>query len=551
MLEIHGLRFQHHSSARPALRGIDLAVESGMFLAVVGPSGSGKSTLLRAINGLVPHFHGGQFGGRVLINGQDTRRTSTADLSRSVGFAGQDPETQTVFDTVVDDIAFGPENLGFNRTKIHEHVQCALGDMGIDHLCERDISTLSGGERQRVVIAGTLAMGSRILVLDEPLSQLDPWGAEELLQTLDGLRQHQGVSIVVAEHRLDNLLRYCTHVLELQSGTSVNGLLRTRTALRLLDARPALVQLAETLNWPELPLGVADARELHIRHGPVLPDQPENEFYPGITRISASEITVSAGDAMILDGVTMAVSEASVTVFMGRNGSGKTTLLRALAGLQAIDSGSVTIEDHAVSVLSNRDRPSAIGFVPQHPASLFLGQSVREEVETSTSGTGTPGRADAILRQFRLEHLAEHYSYDISGGERQRLAIAIATAATPRVLILDEPTRGMDQDARDELGAHLNELREAGTAVVLSTHDSELAARVADRVLLLDHGSVSLVGSPAFVFSNEPALMTDTGLTLGPGYLTVESVAREVGRLCRLRVPPRSGTAIFGADTGA
>jgi energy-coupling factor transport system ATP-binding protein len=263
MLSIENLWFQHHGAEQPALRRISLDVRPGMFLGIIGPSGSGKSTLLRTMNGLVPHFHGGGFSGTVTIGGQDTRNVGTAELSMAVGFVSQEPESQTVFDTVVDEIAFGPENLGIPGNELQGRVASALQTLQINHLAERDVATLSGGERQRVVIAAALAMGSRLLVLDEPLSQLDPWASRDLLQTLDGLRQSGEVAIVVAEHRIDQLLPHCTHIVELQRGRSEHGIQERGATSHKMNQPATIVRLADICGWPDVPETVAEAKVMH------------------------------------------------------------------------------------------------------------------------------------------------------------------------------------------------------------------------------------------------------------------------------------------------
>ncbi len=528
MLSIQNLSFQHHAASHPALRNISMTVEPGMFVGVVGPSGSGKSTLLRALNGLVPHFHGGKLGGSVIADGQDTRRVDTAELSQIVGFVSQEPEAQTVFDTVVDEIAFGPENLGLSQRDIEQRVGNALQTLKITHLGERDIATLSGGERQRVVIAATLAMGSRLLVLDEPLSQLDPWAARDLLETLDELRRSDRVAVIVAEHRIDHLLPHCTHVLELAAGESSFGLQSRQAAVDTLQRKPALARLAQIVGWPEIPARIEDAKWLHQRHGPALIPATREVSEAGPVRLEARQAAIQQGERHVIADIDLTVPPGTIQAIVGPNGAGKTTILRVLAGLQRPDLGTVQFEGTPVHELSGTFRQRSIGYVPQYPASLFLGETVREEIDIALEHETAGRTTTEVLEAFSLTGLADRFSWDISGGERQRLAIAIAVAAEPSVLLLDEPTRGMDSTARQSLYAMLDRLKRAGIAIFIATHDMDLVCTTADRVIQLDQGRITSAGTVSEIIGHDPVLQTDVARVFGPSFLTCDQVEAAV-----------------------
>jgi len=428
-----GLSYWYPGLPAPALDHLRLELDEGLTL-VGGPSGGGKSTLLRTLNGLVPHFHGGRVAGSASIGGRDLLRTSPSLLSRSVGFVFQDPERQFVYQTVAADVAFGLENVGLPRAEMGSRVDAALESVGALGLRDRRLATLSGGERQRVALAGALALRPPVVALDEPTSQLDEEGARSLAAALDSLRA-DGVSLVVAEHRRDLFEHRADRRLEVEQG-----------------------RISE---------GAGDVGPSPRRH--------HREPLGGVAWRLAG---VDAGhDRAVLKGLELEGRQGEVVAVSGLNGSGKTTLLRVIAGLLKPLRGEV-------------QRPSGrIAYLPQDPAALLHQPTLRSEVELtlrrSGGGSATPD-AEPFLAEMGLAALAERYPRDLSGGERQRAAIAAVIAGSPALALLDEPTRGMDAAARDRLIAAVDRVASGGGAVIIATHDRELAAAVADRVVSLD-----------------------------------------------------------------
>ncbi len=436
-LSFAGLHYTYPETASRALDGVDLEISSGLTL-LTGSSGSGKSTLLRVCNGLIPHFHGGVIGGSARVLGREVVRTPTRELAREVGFVFQDPELQAVYPSVERDAAFGLENLGVARGEMLRRVGDALEMCGIAHLRSRAVGTLSGGERQRLALAGVLAMRPRLLVLDEPLSQLDPEGAAALLAALHAAVQ-AGTTALVAEHR---------HHLVLG---------RADRCLRMAEGRV-------TACAPERPVETAPvAASRGVRVSP--------ELSWRLQQVSAGP----AGVAVLHD-LDLAGGTGEVVALTGANGSGKTTLLRTIAGLLPPLSGSV------------ERCPGRIAYLPQNPSALLHRATVRSEIDWTLRRTHSTGRADTVLEELGLAAVAERDPRDLSTGQRQRAALASVLAGSPALVLLDEPTRGMDGAARAALIAAVARIADRGGSAVVATHDPQLVAALATRVVDLGEG---------------------------------------------------------------
>jgi energy-coupling factor transport system ATP-binding protein len=430
--------YWYPNASEPALDAVSLDVDAGVTL-VTGASGSGKSTLLRVFNGLVPHFHGGRITGTAHVYADDVFSTPTRRLASNVGFLFQDPELQSVYATVERDVAFGVENLGVPRNEMLLRVHDSLARAGIIHLRDRAVATLSGGERQRLALAGVLAMEPRMLVLDEPLSQLDDKGALSLVGLLSSLNE-RGTGIVMAEHRVEHVLRLATRTVHIEGG-------RVAGAPRPAQYSP-----------PPPP------REQHARDGAHAAEWAMRHVTCGIDTTPIVDIDVCGG--------------GDVVVLCGANGSGKTTVLRTLAGLLRPLSGVV------------QRSPGRVAYLPQNPTALLHRPTVRAEIAwTVRHAAGDDTMAvEQMLDAFHLRHVASSYPRDLSTGERQRAALAAVLAGGPKLALLDEPTRGMDAFARAALQRAIAVVCAGGGSVVLATHDRELTAAVADRVVELKDG---------------------------------------------------------------
>jgi len=511
-LDYRGVSFAYPHAERRALDQVDLAVAGGEILLVTGASGSGKSTLLRAANGLVPHATGGRFSGEVVAFGRSTRTHHPRELADVVGFVHQDPEAQFVVDRVEADVAFVLENLGHPAAAMRRRVEEVLDALGIAHLRDRSPSSLSGGERQRCAIAGALAAAPAALALDEPTSQLDPQGADDVFAALARLNADLGTTVMLTEHRLERAAPLA-HRAAVMDGGRVGTVGPPSEVLASYRGAPSVTRLGRLLGWEPPPLTVREARAFAVSTdlGPVS-GLTATASEPGERLVSAARLRVDLGGRSALRDVTIELHRGEVTALLGRNGAGKTTLLRALARLLDPVAGRV-------------DGAATVAYVPQDPNSLLFSPTVRRELAQTLRllGRADQGEIDGWLAALGLDEVAERHPRSLSGGERQRVAIAAVAVGGADVLLLDEPTRGMDAASRVALEHAVREHATRGGAVVIATHDVELAARCATRAVVLGDGDVVATGPAREVLAG--SLFAPQVLRVVPPFLTVEEVA--------------------------
>jgi energy-coupling factor transport system ATP-binding protein len=524
MITLTNVSYAYPAAAAPALHDLSLQIAAGEFILISGGSGSGKSTLLRLLNGLVPHFSGGRLQGRVTLYGRDTLQQQPRDLTDLVGFVFQDPESQFVVDRVEDEIVFAMENLNVPPPVMRRRVEEVLDQLAIAHLRRRRVSTLSGGEQQRVAIAAALAAQPRVLVLDEPTSQLDPHGAEEVLSALQKLNADLGITIVISEHRLERVVQYADRMLVLESGR-IAALGPPREVLRQVPLRPPLQQLGSALDWQPLPLTIKEGRRFVPLSESVPAAAPAVPPAGTLPAVRLRDVTVRYGEHEALYRLTLDLPRGSLIALMGRNGSGKSTLLKALIGLVQPHSGRIELAGRPIAGVAVEQLAQRVAYVAQDPRSMLYHETVRDELAFSLRGRAQPAdraAVDRLLAAYDLQPLADAYPRGLSGGEAQRVALAAGLAGTPQLLLLDEPTRGLDYQAKAELITRLRAYCAAGATVVTATHDVELAAAAADRVVLLGDGELVVEGSArdllgaSLTFSSQVAKLFP-----GRGWLTV------------------------------
>ncbi|MFI8310137.1 ABC transporter ATP-binding protein [Streptomyces microflavus] len=585
MIRFEQVSVRYDGTDRPTLSGVDLAVPEGELVLLVGPSGVGKSTLLGTVSGLVPHFTGGVLSGRVTVGGRDTRTHKPRELADLVGTVGQDPLAHFVTDTVEDELAYGMESLGLAPDVMRRRVEETLDLLGLAELRDRPITTLSGGQQQRVAIGSVLTPHPKVLVLDEPTSALDPAAAEDVLAVLQRLVHDLGTTVLMAEHRLERVVQYADQVVLLPApgATPVMGV--PAEIMAISPVRPPVAELGLLAGWDPLPLSVRDARrgagELRARLATAEPPAPPGaaahmsgaspetsvdgdgdgdvdvnpsvapapvstgprpgriarllgrkapaEAAPApatdpVTRVEA--LSVRRGRIEALRRVTLTVAPGETVALMGRNGAGKSTLLGALVGMVEPTSGSVRVGGLAPARTDPRTMIRRVGLVPQEPRDLLYADTVAAECAAADRDAGAAeGTCRALVSELLPGVEDATHPRDLSEGQRLALALALVLTARPPLLLLDEPTRGLDYAAKGRLVGVLRSLAAEGHAIVLATHDVELAAELAHRVVILADGEVVADGPTGQVVVSSPAFAPQTAKILAPQeWLTVSQV---------------------------
>ncbi|WP_217142565.1 ABC transporter ATP-binding protein [Streptomyces sp. AC627_RSS907] len=566
MIRFEDVSVTYDGAAGPTVRGVDFEVPEGELVLLAGPSGVGKSTVLGAVSGLVPHFTGGTLRGRVTVAGRDTRTHRPRELADAVGTVGQDPLSHFVTDTVEDELAYGMESLGLAPDVMRRRVEETLDLLGLSDLRARPIATLSGGQQQRVAIGSVLTPHPDVLVLDEPTSALDPVAAEEVLAVLQRLVHDLGTTVLMAEHRLERVIQYADQVVLLPAPGAAPLLGPPADVMAVSPVYPPVVGLGRLAGWSPLPLTIRDARRraaplrerlagreiadhapsAHVPSAPARPalPAPRPAGSAALRRLLprrkpsgavapptpyAAEIrslAVRRDGVQALRHVDLTVSPGETVALMGRNGAGKSTLLSALVGLVEPSAGTVRAGDAVPHRTAPRDLVRRVGLVPQEPRDLLYADTVAAECRAADRDAGAaPGTCRALLSGLLPGVTDDTHPRDLSEGQRLTLALSVVLTARPPLLLLDEPTRGLDYAAKARLAGVLRALATDGHAIVLATHDVELAAELAHRVVLLAEGEVIADGPAADVVVASPSFAPQVAKVLAPRkWLTVAQV---------------------------
>ncbi|WP_031103632.1 ABC transporter ATP-binding protein [Streptomyces sp. NRRL S-146] len=554
MIRFEDVSVTYDGAPEPTVRGIDFEVPEGELVLLAGPSGVGKSTVLGAVSGLVPHFTGGTLRGRVTVAGRDTRTHKPRELADVVGTVGQDPLSHFVTDTVEDELAYGMESLGLAPDVMRRRVEETLDLLGLAGLRDRPIATLSGGQQQRVAIGSVLTPHPSVLVLDEPTSALDPAAAEEVLAVLQRLVHDLGTTVLMAEHRLERVIQYADQVVLLPSPGAPPILGDPAEVMAVSPVYPPVVALGRLAGWSPLPLTVRDARRragdlrqrLEAREGSALQGRGELRDQPRTTRTrqhsapptpsgEVRALSVTRARIQALHDITLTISPGETIALMGRNGAGKSTLLNSLVGLVKPSSGTVLIGEATPHRTAPKDLVRKVGLVPQEPRDLLYADTVAAECAAADQDAAAhPGTCRALVTELLPGVTDDTHPRDLSEGQRLPLALAVVLTARPPPLLLDEPTRGLDYAAKARLVTVLRTLAAEGHAIVLATHDVELAAELAHRVVLLAEGEVIADGPTADVVVSSPSFAPQVTKILAPRHwLTVAQVRaalEETGR---------------------
>jgi energy-coupling factor transport system ATP-binding protein len=542
MIDIKNLTYTYQNMSEPTLRDIDLHIDDGEFVLLLGASGSGKSTLIQCLNGLVPKVTNGNLEGEIVINGKDVRDYKVHQMASDVGIIFQNPDTQLFSLTVVKDIAFGPENLGMPKEEILGRIDRAMHTVGMEDMRDRFIFTLSGGEKQRVAIAGTLAMEPHVMVLDEPTSDLDPVGTGEVLSLVRRLNQEKDMTIILIEHKIDEVVHLADRVVVMDRGKIIMD--GTPDKIfgdghdQLKSIGIALPQLSEIIHAMkngsgdfegDLPTG-SSYNTMLSRLCQLLRDKPANiaRFRTAHTpptrtaqkpKIEIKNLRHTFEDGKVgLDGINLVIPEGDFVALIGHNGAGKTTLINHLIGFLKPDSGTIFIDGNDISGMRVATLAQSVGYLFQNPDNQIFTDSVIRELEfglenIKLSDTAIEERVNHAISMMELGEFRDRHPHSLSRGQRQRLAVASILAMEPDIIVLDEPTTGQDWGHVNKFLQQIRHLNELGKTIILVTHDMNLVAEYARRTVVMDNGKIVLDGDTRHVFS-EQEILEKTGITL-------------------------------------
>lgn len=560
VIDIRNVSFTYPGSELPVLNQVNLTIEPGSFIAIIGGNGSGKSTLCKLLNGLIPHYYSGDFEGEVHIHGQSIAQKTVAQLSRRVGYVYQDFDNQLVRPTVLDEACFAPLNYGLPDYK--DRALHALELCGLAHLQQRYIWELSGGQKHLLALAGALSLGAEILIVDEPVSQLDPSHARQVYEVLLELNQNHGKTIIVIEHHSEFIADYCQEVCLLDQGRvlwkrPVTAALNSLDDLERLGIQPPEVTQAAAYlaalqdangsirrnpnekqsQQAAYPITTEAAIPYFKRQLPTLPDETaalwtssgdlsaEDEHHPNdaqrnpVIQFNGASLnyrTIRKAERTVLHGIDLTLYEGERIALIGNNGAGKSSLLKLIAGIAKPSDGSVAVLQQNTRSISIEQLSRDVAFVFQNPEDMFIEDSVRKEIAYCLKRRGYPDADDTLqrmLHSFRLEPLQERDARLLSGGQQRRVSLAIGAAIRPAIMLLDEPTANLDLATREELLGTLEELNQHVRTVLIATHDMQLVHRWATRVIVMHDGRVLADGTAAQVFAS-PELIRRAGLAL-------------------------------------
>ncbi|TCP53837.1 energy-coupling factor transport system ATP-binding protein [Tumebacillus sp. BK434] len=521
-IQLTNLTYCYPDADRPALNRLTWGVQRGEFVVLAGPSGCGKSTLLRALNGLVPEFYGGKIAGAAAFRGKNLSEFPERGIARHIGMTFQDPEKQLVMTEVEREIAFGLENLRVPQAEMRRRVAEVMSFFDLTALRRQKTDDLSGGEKQKVAIASVMALQPDVLLLDEPTSQLDPGTAQEILDLIKRLNEELGITVILVEQRLDRVLHLADRVTAMYGGEIEYDGDPAGFARHAADVRPELLapvtRLFVEAGSPHRPLTVKEGRQLvtsaFALQEPAPPVAPRgskrllNWFSPRSKSETPALVAKNVRFAYpegedVLKGLDLEIGKRRLTAILGANGTGKSTLFRQFAALIKPTAGRIEINGRDSRQFDPADLAGEVGYLSQNPSDYLFHDTLWQECQfsrqligLSTTGEEAEQEIGAVLRSLGLFGHKDRNPRDLSGGERQRAALAAVLVQHPQLLLLDEPTRGLDAGQKDSLGAWLSSFLEQGGTVVLITHDVEFAAEYADQIVLIDDGTVAAAGPP-------------------------------------------------------
>ncbi|GAE31070.1 ABC transporter ATP-binding protein [Alkalihalobacillus hemicellulosilyticus] len=502
-IQLNNLCFTYPDGERPALENISLTIQRGDFVVLLGPSGCGKSTLLKLLKpSIQPH---GQLTGERLLEGKSIEHLEN---EQDIGFVFQDPDNQVVADEVLHELVFGLENIGLPTVEMRNRVAEMVHFLGAEDLLTRKTHELSGGQKQQVNVASILLMQPHILLLDEPTAQLDPVSARDFLEMLVQLNQEFGMTIIIAEHRLEDVMALADQVVAMQAGSIIEcstpkEIVRTLWKSSYQPFVPTTPSLALTVHEQllHIPLTVKEGRlwlDQQLRHSLLAPKvKASSQAVEEMIRLRDVSFQYEE-DQAVLHRLTLALYHEEIYALVGGNGSGKTTLLKVLMGLLKPQKGKMLLYGQMIKWKQSEELVSIVGYLPQNPKLFFIHETVGEELAAVMAQWNVTNQdeADSLLEVLQIEHLKDRHPYDLSGGELQKAALACILIRKPKLLLLDEPTKGLDPVSKKRLGDMLVELKGKGITVFMTTHDIEFAARYATKCGMMFQGQITSEGVP-------------------------------------------------------
>lgn len=508
-IELKNISYWYPEEKNKTLDNINLNIQNGHIVFITGKSGSGKSTLAKCITGAVPNFYGGTISGAIYINGRDLKAFSHTERAKEITMVFQDPEKQLMMNKVHREVAFGLENVGIEEKKIKRRVWESLQFTNMLSLSYRDIDTLSGGEKQKIAITSAVAYMPRCIILDEPTSQLDPSASEEIAALIRKINEELGITIIVIEQRIDKWFDAADEIVVMDKGRIIfsgnkNELYSCKDQ-NLYDYMPNYLKLSKKLKFKNMPISFRVCRNVIHELKPEIKINDSSDIGAEVKNccISAEKLTSGYDDKNVIDNLSMKLMENDFVSILGPNGSGKSTLLKTLMGLIRYR-GSVKLYNHEIKKLKLKDISKHIGYISQNPNDYLSKDTLYNELKFTLDNFDIHDDEiiEKTLEELGLLHLKDKNPRDLSGGERQRAAIASVLVLKPKIIFLDEPTRGLDYENKKRLGSFLKKLNKDGTAIVLVTHDVEFASEFCRRFILLFNGEIIADGSREDILSD-------------------------------------------------
>jgi len=536
MISFKDVSLIYPNAERTILEELNFEVFEGELVLVIGHTGAGKSSLIKLINGLVPHHTGGILSGEITVAGRSTRQLKPGQLSDVIGIVGQNPINGFVTDIVEEEIAFGLETMGIAPEVMRKRVEEVLDLLSLAPLRNREIASLSGGEQQRVAIGAALVLNPKVLLLDEPTSALDPIAAEEVLSILHRLVHDLGLTVILAEHRLERVIQFADRIMRIGDRGDVS-IGTPGEILAHSPIAPPIVNLSKAFKLPEVSLSVREIRRRTESIRNVLQDIPLPKTAAdnnGEVLLSLRKVSVAYGDKYALTNISFDIRRGEVVALMGRNGAGKSSLLKSAVGQSPIISGEVLISGKDPKNMDGKALIKHVGYVPQEPGDLLYGESVKDECLLADKDNGVAiGTTLAIYENLMEIPNINAHPRDLSEGQRLGLALSVILSANPDLIILDEPTRGLDYVAKSKLVKILQNLvidSAQNRSVVIATHDVELVAEVAAKIIFLAEGEIVANGPTRDVLTASPAFAPQVTKVLAPAqWLTVAEVVNALG----------------------